>query len=85
MANGNGDYEFKTGLFEFNQGAHTTPSWIFNLSGGYTFNITDDQTLEPSLYITNILDHDHLIKGAFFSGASFEERRNVVLKLTYHI
>ena len=85
LANGNDDYEFKTGLFEFNQGAHTTPSWIFNLSGGYTFNITDDQTLEPSLYVTNILDHAYLIKGAFFSGASFEERRNVVLKLTYHL
>ncbi len=85
LANGNDSYMFKTGLFDFNQGAHTTPSWIFNLSGGYTFRISDDHTLEPSLYITNILDHNHLIKGAFFSGASFEERRNVVFKLTYHL
>ena len=37
LANGNDDYEFKTGLFDFNQGAHTTPSWILNLSGGYIF------------------------------------------------
>ncbi len=86
LANGNPDnVPYKTGLFDFNQAAHTTPSWIFNISGGYTFHITDDHTLEPSLYITNLLDHNHLIKGAFFSGASFEERRNVVLKLTYHI
>ena len=85
LANGNDSYAFKTGLFDFNQGAHTTPSWIFNLSGGYTFNIGGGQTLEPSFYITNILDHNHLIKGAFFSGASFEARRNVVFKLTYHL
>jgi outer membrane receptor protein involved in Fe transport len=85
LTNGNGDYVFKTGLFNFNQGAHTTPSWIFNVSAGYTFRITDDHTLEPSIYITNILDHEHLIKGAFFSGASFEEHRNVIFKLSYHL
>ena len=85
LANGNDDYTFKTGLFEFNQGAHTTPSWIFNLSGGYTFLLGGGHSIQPSLYVTNLLDHSHLIKGAFFSGASFEERRNVTLKLRYEI
>lgn len=85
LTNGNEDYEFKTGLFDFNQGAHTTPAWIFNLSGGYTFNLPKGQSVEPSLYITNLLDHARLIKGAFFSGASFEERRKVVLNIKYHI
>ena len=85
LANGNDDYNFKTGLFDFNQGAHTTPSWIFNLSGGYIFRFGNDHILEPSLYISNIFDHAHLIKGAFFSGASFEERRNVSLKLKYEL
>ncbi len=86
LTNGNPDnITFKTGLFDFNQAAHTTPSWIFNISAGYTFNIGAGQTLEPSLYITNVLDHAHLIKGAFFGSASFEERRNVILKLTYHL
>lgn len=33
LTNGNGNYDFKTGLFDFNQSAHTTPSWIFNISG----------------------------------------------------
>jgi outer membrane receptor protein involved in Fe transport len=83
LANGNDDYDFKTGLFDFNQGAHTTPSWIFNISGGYIFSLGNGHSLEPSLYVTNILDHAHLIKGTFFSGASFEERRNVTLKLKY--
>ncbi len=85
LANGNDDYAFKTGLFEFNQGAHTTPSWILNLSGGYTFPIGNGNTIQPSIYITNLLDHSHLIKGAFFSGASFEERRNVVFKIKYEL
>ncbi len=85
LANGNDDYAFKTGLFEFNQGAHTTPSWILNLAGGYTFFLGNGNTIQPSLYITNIFDHNHLIKGAFFSGASFEERRNVVFKIKYEI
>ena len=84
LSNGN-DIAFKTGLFDFNQAAHTTPAWIFNLSGGYSFRLGNGASLEPSLSITNLLDHAHLLKGAFFSGASFEERRNVVFKISYHI
>lgn len=84
LTNGNEDFNFKTGLFDFNQGAHTTPSWIFNLSGGYIIRF-GSHTIEPSIYITNFLDHAHLIKGAFFSGASFEERRNVIFKLSYEL
>ncbi len=74
LANGNDDFD-----------SHTTPSWIFNLSVGYIFNPGDNHTIEPSIYITNLLDHAHLIKGAFFSGASFEERRNVTFKISYEM
>lgn len=75
----------KTGLFDFNTATHTAPSWIFDISVGYTFALSDGATLVPSLYVTNILDHEHLIKGAYFSGASYEERRNVVFNLAYHM
>ena len=85
LSNGSDDYQFKTGLFDFNQGAHTSPAWIFNISGGYTFNIGNGQTIEPSIFINNIVDHEHLIKGAFFSGASYEERRNIMMKISYHL
>lgn len=85
LTNYNGNYVFQTGLFNFNQAAHTTPSFIFNISAGYKFNLGSGQTLEPSVYITNIFDHQHLIKGAFFSGASYEEPRNVVFKISYHL
>jgi len=85
LTNGNEDYVFKTGLFDFNQGAHTAPSWIFNIGGGYTIPLGKGHSIEPSLFVTNVLDHAHLIKGAFFSGAAFEERRNVLLKIAYHL
>ena len=85
LTNGNDSYNFKTGLLDFNQGAHTTPYWVFNLSGGYKFNLKENHTLEPSIYITNLFDYAHLIKGAFFSGASFEERRNVTFKIDYEM
>ncbi len=84
LTNGNNSYIFKTGLFDFNQGAHTTPSWIVNLSGGYTFNLPN-ASISPSLYINNLLDHNHLIKGTFFSGAAWEEPRNMVLKVVVHL
>jgi TonB dependent receptor-like, beta-barrel/Carboxypeptidase regulatory-like domain len=85
LSNGNDDAVYKTGLFDFNTDAHTTPSWIFNIGAGFTYHLDGTSTLEPSLYIGNIFDHEHLIKGAYFSGASWEEPRNVVFKVAVHI
>jgi hypothetical protein len=86
LTNGNPDnVPFGTALFDFNTRAHVTPAWIVDASGGYTFHLGGQTSLEPSLYITNIFDHSHLIKGAYFSGAAWEERRNVVLKVAVHI
>jgi TonB dependent receptor-like, beta-barrel len=76
---------YKTGLFDFNQAAHTTPYWILDVSAGHTLYLGGGLIFEPSLYVTNILDHIHLIKGAYTTGASWEEPRNVVLKLSVHI
>jgi hypothetical protein len=86
LANGNPDgVAYNTGLFDFNTATHTTPSWILNLGFGYTVHMAGGATFDPSLYVTNLLDHVHLIKGTFFSGASWEEPRNVVLRLAVHI
>ena len=76
---------YKTGLFDLNTPAHTPPSTILNLGGGHTYRLSSETTFEPSLYVTNLLDHSHLLKGAYTTGASWEERRNVVLKLSVHI
>ena len=86
LTNGNPEgLPFKTGLFDFNSAMHTPPSWILNFAYGYTIRLAGGATLQPSIYITNLLDHEHLIKGAYFSGASWEEPRNIVFKLSYHI
>ncbi|HWF45183.1 MAG TPA: hypothetical protein VG537_11120 [Candidatus Kapabacteria bacterium] len=86
LANGQGTPgDYKTGLFDFNQYAHVTPSWIFNLSVGYTFHLTGGATIAPSLYVGNVLDNEHLLKGAYFSAASWEETRNVILRVDVHL
>jgi len=84
LSNGNKDVIFKTGLFDFNQAAHVTPAWIINASIGKTFQWDSHFSIEPSLYITNLLDHEHLLKGSSFSAASWEEPRNVVLRVKVH-
>jgi hypothetical protein len=76
---------YKTGLFDFNQAAHTTPYWILNCSAGHTIRLAGGYSLEPSMYVTNVLDYEHLLKGAYTTGASWEERRNVVFKLAVHM
>ncbi len=76
---------YATGLFDFNTAQHTAPSTILNASIGYSFDFAGGASFEPSLYITNLFDHHHLIKGAYFSGASWEEPRNVILNLKVHV
>lgn len=86
LTNGNpSGLSYQTGLFDFNQFAHVTPSWIFNIGGGYTFHLTGGTTIAPSLYVGNIFDNQHLLKGAYFSAASWEEPRNVILRVNVHL
>lgn len=85
LTNGNpDDIRFETGLFDMNTAAHVTPAWTINLSGGYRFKL-DRASIEPSLYITNLLDHSFLLKGQYFSGAAWSERRNIVFTLAVHL
>jgi len=76
---------YETGLFDLNQPAHTTPYWILNCSAGHTFHLSTGDTFEPSIYVINLFNHIHLIKGAYTTGASWEEPRNVVFKIAVHI
>ncbi|MHB1688575.1 MAG: TonB-dependent receptor plug domain-containing protein [Ignavibacteriaceae bacterium] len=83
LTNGNpNNIQYGTGLFDFNTAAHVAPSTILNISGGYIFHFSGETTLEPSLYINNLLDHSYLLKGAFFSNASWGDRRNIVFKIS---
>lgn len=86
LSNGNtSGVPYRTGLFDFNVANKVAPSWLFNLSGGYTFYLGNGVTLKPSLYVTNLLNHIHIIKGAYTTGASWEEPRSIVFKLSYHM
>ncbi len=86
LTNGNPQgLSYGTGLFDFNQAEHVTPSWIFNIGGGYTFHLAGESTLSPSLYIGNLFDNEHLLKGAYFSSAYWEEPRSIILKVDYHL
>ncbi len=76
---------YQPGLFAFNDSAHVPANIIFNAGYGYIFHLGGTSTFEPSIYVTNLFDNDYLMKGAYFSSASYGERRNVVLNLAYHI
>ena len=85
LTNGNpSGLPYGTSLFDFNQFAHVTPSWIVNASVGHTFHMTG-YTMIVSLYVGNIFDNEHLLKGAYFSAASWEEPRNAILKVEWHV
>lgn len=86
LTNGNSqNTKYGTGLFDFNSSAHVSPYIVFSLGGGYTFNFKKGYSIEPSLYITNLFDRSYILKGAYFSAASYGERRNVTFRLNFHM
>src|ERR1700722_18685999 len=64
-----GNKSYCTSLFCFNTAYKVPPSYIQNLSLGYTA-YAGRTYLRPEIFITNLFDHTYLLKGAFFSGAS---------------
>ena len=74
------DASFGTGLFDFNRSIHVDPSFILNLSSGYTFD-AGGLELRPQIYVDNVFDKKYLLKGAFFSGASVGRPRSVLVRL----
>ena len=75
---------YGTGLFDFNSDYKVKPSFILNLSAGYSF-VFSSIVLRPELFVDNAFDHKYLLKGAFFSGASVGRPRTVQLRLTLAI
>jgi hypothetical protein len=64
-----GNKSYCTSLFCFNTAFKVPPSYIQNLSLGYTF-YPSTTYFRPEIFFTNLFDHTYLLKGAFFSGAS---------------
>jgi len=69
-----------TGLLDFNKLHHVPPSFILNASAGYAFAF-GGVVVRPQIYVENVFDKQYLLKGAFFSGASFGRPRSVQLRI----
>jgi carboxypeptidase family protein/TonB-dependent receptor-like protein len=81
LTNGNApDATYGTGLFEFNRHTHVDPNFILNASAGYAFAM-GAVVVRPQLYVDNVLDHQYLLKGAFFSGAAVGRPRSIQLRV----
>jgi outer membrane receptor for ferrienterochelin and colicin len=69
-----------TGLFDFNKPFKVAPSFILNASASYSFAV-NGLLLRPQFYVDNVFDHLYVLKGAFFSGASFGRPRTFQVRL----
>lgn len=76
--------KYGTGLLDFNSAIKVDPSFILNLATGYSFS-TGGTVLRPELYIDNVFNRQYLLKGAFFSGASYGRPRSLIAKLSASI
>ena len=74
------DSTYGTGLFDFNKSIKVDPSFIVSASAGYAFAL-GQIVVRPQVYVENAFDHRYLLKGAFFSGASFGRPRSVQLRV----
>jgi outer membrane receptor protein involved in Fe transport len=71
-------------ILDFNSGIHVKPSYITNVSVGYSL-LFGTTTLRPELFVDNLFDSKYLLKGAFFSGASVGRPRTVQFRLNVGI
>ena len=74
------DSTYGTSLFDFNKSIKVDPSFIVSASAGYAFAL-GQMVVRPQVYLENAFDHRYLLKGAFFSGASFGRPRSVQLRV----
>ena len=71
---------YGTSLFDFNRGIKVNPSYISNISAGYSLSL-GRALVRPEVYVDNLLDKKYLLKGAFFSGASVGRPRSIQLRV----
>lgn len=81
LTNGNSpDSTYGTGLLAFNKSIKVAPSAILNASAGYAL-VFQGVVVRPQLYVENVLDHQYLLKGAFFSGRSVGRPRSIQVRV----
>jgi len=87
VANGTfqpGNKSYCTGLFCFNTAFKVPPSYIQNLSVGYTF-YAGATYVRPEIFVTNLFDHTYLLKGAFFSGESIGRPFMIQFRMSFGV
>jgi len=81
LTNGNDpDASYGPGLLDFNRSIKVSPNFILNASAGWPVRM-GQVLLRPELSVDNVFDERYILKGAFFSGASYGRPRSVQLKL----
>ena len=78
------DSTYSRGLFAFNQSIKVDPSFILDASAGYLVSV-GGVLVRPEVYVTNLLDHAYLLKGAFFSGAAVGRPRSVLVRMNFGV
>ena len=72
---------YGSGLTNGQTNGHVNPHLIFDGSVGKDFHI-DRWVIRPELFVNNILNHQYLLKGSFFSGAAWGTPRSFIFKIT---
>jgi hypothetical protein len=60
---------------------HVSPHFILDGSLGKTFQLGNID-IKPEFYVNNILNHQYLLKGSFFSGAAWGTPRSFLFKIS---
>jgi len=69
------------GLFDFDTPFHVSPSFIVNLTGGYTF-LVGNVEVRPQFFVDNVFDLRYTLKGAFFAGAQVGKPRTFQFRVS---
>ncbi len=72
---------YGSGLANGTVNGHVNPHLIFDGSLGKTF-YWNNFSVKPELYVNNILNHQYLLKGSFFSGAAWGTPRSFIFKVS---
>jgi len=75
---------YGSGLTNGETNGHVTPHFILDGSIGKTFRL-GSISIKPEFYVNNILNHQYLLKGSFFSGASWGTPRSFQFKVSVNV
>lgn len=73
-----------TGLFDFNTPFKVDPNLIWNASAGVNLQ-AGNVSLRPQFFVDNVFDRKYVLKGAFFSGASYGRPRTFSVRISVGI